>query len=83
MDTTQTTNGNDMNNQNQNQNQNPNSNSNSSNTKFQFLPTWKEKLAAGVLLTVTPAIGFAVGRWIAPSCHCPMPQGESAEGHMA
>ena len=34
--------------------------------------TWKEKTAVSIFLIALPTIGFAVGRWLSHSCHCPM-----------
>lgn len=67
---------------------NPNSSTQSSNNtnntgKRQAADlTWKEKLGASLFLVALPAVGFAVGRWVAPSCSCPVPQHESAEAQM-
>lgn len=70
---------------------NPNSSTqSSSNTnsdakvKRQADLTWKEKTAASIFLIALPTIGFAVGRWLTPSCHCPMSsqQNDTAEAQM-
>ena len=51
-------------------------------TQTEIELTLTEKILLGTLLVALPAAGFAAGRWLAPECHCPVSQTESAEAHM-